>query len=113
MLFRHPDVALGVWKATGFSGDVLPAQAACEFLRDGSRVAAGDDRHMHGFNRRFKGFPVEGMSARGRTRTCDLPVISRVLQPTKLPALGHAADLTCHQKDDGKALTQIQKRPFR
>ena len=44
-------------------------------------------------------FIVEG--ARGRTRTCDLPVISRVLQPTKLPAQRQVADLPSHHKDDG------------
>ena len=39
--------------------------------------------------------------ARGRTRTCDLPVISRVLQPTKLPAQRQVGDRPSHHKDDG------------
>ena len=39
--------------------------------------------------------------ARGRTRTCDLPDISRVLQPTKLPAQRQVADRPSHHKDDG------------
>ena len=45
---------------------------------------------------------VESMSgARGRTRTCDLPVISRVLQPTKLPAQWQVADKPPRHNSDG------------
>ena len=50
--------------------------------------------------------------ARGRTRTCDLPVISRVLQPTKLPAQRQVGDRPSHHKDDGMLQSSIASGSF-
>ena len=58
-------------------------------------------------------FGVEPMrGARGRTRTCDLPVISRVLQPTKLPAQRQVADQPSRHKDDGMVHSSIASGSF-